>query len=125
MKKCDLCGRANSTAGRKTNPVFVFLVDGMLIDTGPKSAEKQLIPFYEQQSFDLVALTHSCEDHSGNASWIQKHQNVPIFDHAKGIDICAKPHPLYRPAVWRKKRSVCSAAFQCERPVLKPRLEGH
>src|SRR5699024_9456723 len=33
--------------GKKINTVYAFLVDGMLIDTGQKHSEAELIPFYE------------------------------------------------------------------------------
>ncbi len=94
-------------AGRKANTVFVFLVDGMLIDTGPKSVEARLIPFYDNHSFDLVTLTHSHEDHSGTAPWIQQNRDVPIYIHPKGIDICAEPYPypLYRQLIWGKREA--------------------
>ena len=82
--------------------IFVYLTDGLLIDTGPRKLEAELIPFYENQSFDQVVLTHSHEDHSGTAAWIQMHRNVPIFMHEKGIALCAKPgnYPLYRQKSW-------------------------
>lgn len=82
--------------------VFAFLVDGMLVDTGPQRYESDLISFYEEVSFDLVALTHSHEDHSGMASWIQENLDVPMYVHPKGIDICAQaaPYPKYRQDTW-------------------------
>jgi endoribonuclease LACTB2 len=85
-------------SGRKVGTVYTFLVDGMLIDTGPKCLESDLIPFYEDNSIELVTLTHSHEDHTGTASWIQENRNVPIYIHDKGISICAQPcpYPKYR-----------------------------
>ncbi|MDQ0200349.1 MBL fold metallo-hydrolase [Neobacillus ginsengisoli] len=82
--------------------VYTFLVDGMIIDTGPQCLEAELIPFYKEHSFDLVGLTHSHEDHSGTASWIQENLNVPIYVHPKGIGICAQPcsYPEYRQLTW-------------------------
>lgn len=88
--------------GRKVSIIYVFLVDGMLIDTGPKNLEAQLIDFYHAASFDVVALTHSHEDHTGTASWIQEHRKVPIYIHPKGIEVCAEPcsYPKYRQITW-------------------------
>ncbi|MFA8438469.1 MBL fold metallo-hydrolase [Pueribacillus sp. YX66] len=102
------CGKVQiSIAGQKANPVFVFIVDGMLIDTGPERAEASLIPFYENYSFELVTLTHSHEDHSGTAPWIEKNRNVPIYVHPNGIEICAEPYPypLYRQLTWGKREA--------------------
>ncbi|MFP5114876.1 MBL fold metallo-hydrolase [Bacillaceae bacterium C204] len=89
-------------SGLKLGTVYSFLVDGMLIDTGTQCLESELIPIYERHSFDLVTLTHSHEDHSGLAPWIQKHRNVPIYVHPKGIHICAEhcPYPKYRQLTW-------------------------
>lgn len=84
------------------NTVYLYLVDGMLIDTGPKILENELIAFYDQYDFDLVTLTHSHEDHAGTASWIQKNKNVPIYIYPKGITVCEKPadYPEYRQIAW-------------------------
>lgn len=91
--------------GKKVNTVYTFLVDGMLIDTGSKSMENEIIPFYDNHSFDFVTLTHSHEDHSGTAPWIQENRNVPIYIHPKGIEICtqAYPYPEYRQITWGKR----------------------
>ncbi|QHS21770.1 MBL fold metallo-hydrolase [Virgibacillus sp. MSP4-1] len=86
----------------KVGKVYLFLVDGMLVDTGPQSIESELLGFLKKQSFDFVTLTHSHEDHSGLAPWIQQHRNVPIYVHEKGISICrqSSPYPDYRKMAW-------------------------
>jgi endoribonuclease LACTB2 len=89
-------------SGRRDGTVYAFLVDGMLIDTGCKHLEADLIPFYENHSIELIALTHSHEDHTGTASWLQENRNVPIYIHENGISICAEPcpYPKYRQLTW-------------------------
>jgi len=91
--------------GKKINTVYAFLVDGMLIDTGPKHSEAELIPFYENHSIDFVALTHSHEDHTGTAPWIQENLEVPLYIHPKGIGLCTQdyPYPKYRQLTWGKR----------------------
>lgn len=103
-----------SVAGQKANPVFIYLVDGMLTDTGPKNAETSIVPFYESHSFDLVTLTHSHEDHSGTAPWIEKNRKVPIYVHSNGVDICAQPYPypLYRQMTWGKREAFTALPLQ-------------
>ncbi|MGN7398001.1 MBL fold metallo-hydrolase [Peribacillus frigoritolerans] len=93
-------------SNRKERSVYSFLVDGMLIDTGANSLVTALIPFYEQCSFDFVVLTHSHEDHTGNASWVQTERNIPIFIHPNGINICARPgfYPEYRREIWGERK---------------------
>ncbi|MEH7307754.1 MBL fold metallo-hydrolase [Neobacillus drentensis] len=98
-----LCIEGNvQSAGLKLGTVYSFLVDGMLIDTGTQCLESELIPIYEQQSIDLVTLTHSHEDHCGLAPWIQNHKHVPIYVHPKGMNTCAQhcPYPKYRQLTW-------------------------
>nr|WP_263326709.1 MBL fold metallo-hydrolase [Neobacillus sp. Marseille-Q6967] len=82
--------------------VYIFLTDGMLIDTGCPHLESDLISFYNEHDFDSVALTHHHEDHTGTAAWIQEHKKVPLLIHRKGIDICKQPaqYPRYRQRAW-------------------------
>ena len=89
--------------GRK---VFVFLVDGMLIDTGPDNLEQALVSIYDQFDFDLVALTHNHEDHTGTANWIQDNFEVPIYLHPKGIELVKKAgsYPEYRKKTWGMRK---------------------
>lgn len=91
-----------TTRNGKGSAIYLYLVDGMLIDSGPFSLEKELIPIYQKYDFDFVTLTHSHEDHSGTAPWIQQHKKVPIYVHPNGISICDKPgdYPEYRQIEW-------------------------
>ncbi|MEH7386407.1 MBL fold metallo-hydrolase [Bacillus sp. JJ1521] len=86
--------------------VFFFVTDGMLVDTGAQSYENRIIPFIKEASFDVVALTHSHEDHSGTAPWIQDNLNIPIYISPLGIDICSQPapYPKYRQEIWGNRR---------------------
>ncbi|QRG69084.1 MBL fold metallo-hydrolase [Brevibacillus choshinensis] len=86
----------------RDSSIYVFLTDGMLIDTGPKMIEESLVPFYQSSSFESVVLTHSHEDHSGTAAWIDQNLHVPIYIHDKSVAFCAqKPdYPQYRRLTW-------------------------
>src|SRR5690625_7438497 len=75
--------------GNTINTVYAFLVDGMLIDTGPKHSEAELIPFYENHSIDFVALTHSHEDHTGTAPLFLVNRGKSIYIHLMEIEICS------------------------------------
>lgn len=91
--------------------VYIFLVDGQLIDTGPESLLPELIPFFETSDFDKVIVTHHHEDHTGGAKWIQDHKKAPIFIHPLAVDFCSKDaeYPIYRKIVWGERK-----AFQAE-----------
>ncbi|OEF99912.1 hypothetical protein BHF71_07330 [Vulcanibacillus modesticaldus] len=82
--------------------VYVYEIDGLLIDTGAHSTFKQLLPFFEQLSVEQIALTHIHEDHSGNAHWWWKNKQVPIYVHNLSLDYAQErgKYPLYRRLFW-------------------------
>lgn len=90
--------------GRK---VFVYWVDGMLIDTGAEKMQESLIPFYKKYGFDRVVLTHNHEDHTGTAAWIEEHLQKPIFVHPNGVALCRLPgdYPRYRQQTWGGRKA--------------------
>lgn len=90
--------------GVKLN-VHCFVVDGVLIDTGAKSLEKEFKPFFKQQDIDQVVLTHFHEDHTGCAAFLQKELQLPVYMNDTMRDYCAmKPdYPMYRKFFWGKR----------------------
>ncbi|NYF23912.1 MBL fold metallo-hydrolase [Sporosarcina sp. JAI121] len=90
--------------GVKLN-VHCFVVDGVLIDTGAKSLEKEFKPFMKQQDIDQVVITHFHEDHTGCAAFLEKELQLPIYMNDRMLDYCAmKPdYPLYRKFFWGKR----------------------
>ncbi len=89
-------------SGRKAGMIYSFLTDGMVIDTGPQTLESELTSFYENQSIEQVILTHSHEDHTGAAAWLQESRDLPIYIHEKGVSTCAESctYPKYRQHTW-------------------------
>lgn len=87
--------------------VFVYLVDGMLIDTGAEKLQEELEVFFTDHSFDQVVLTHHHEDHTGNAAWLQQHVKVPFFLHPLGMPIIEDDgeYPEYRKITWGNRRA--------------------
>lgn len=87
--------------------VFVYLVDGMLIDTGAENLQKEVSGFVDAHSFDQVVLTHHHEDHTGNAAWIQQNSNVPFFIHPLGQKIIKEngDYPEYRKITWGNRQA--------------------
>lgn len=86
-------------------PIFLFLVEGLLVDTGPSSLAKQSIKFFQDHGIDQVALTHVHEDHCGMAAWLQENKRVPIFLHEDLIDEASRKAslPLYRLRLWGER----------------------
>src|SRR4030042_4705796 len=86
--------------------VFLFLVDSLLVDTGPSSLSKENIQFFQGHEIDQVVLTHVHEDHCGMAPWLQENRQIPIFLHKDSIDAASKKAalPLYRLKIWGERR---------------------
>lgn len=84
---------------------YSFFVDGLLIDTGSYSLSQEFQFFFNEIPIEQLALTHSHEDHSGNAAWIQQHKDVPIYIHGDSVSVCAKDgeYPFYRQALWGER----------------------
>lgn len=89
-------------AGDNETKVFLYCVDGLLIDCGPSSRAEQFCPWMEKQGIMQVALTHGHEDHCGNAAWINKHLNVPVYLHPLALPSSreAGAYPVYRQEMW-------------------------
>ncbi|HET7521685.1 MAG TPA: MBL fold metallo-hydrolase [Bacillales bacterium] len=96
------CVRGRTPSKNITNVVYVFLFDGMLVDTASRNLQNDLIPFYQSNRFDQVVLTHTHEDHIGTASWIENHAEVPLYVHPDSVDDCKQPpnYPKYRQLAW-------------------------
>lgn len=90
--------------GVKLN-VHCFVVDGVLIDTGAKSLEKEFKPFFKHQDIDQVVITHFHEDHTGCAAYIQKELELPVYMNDIMLDYCksAPDYPMYRKLFWGKR----------------------
>lgn len=86
--------------------VFVYNVDGMLVDTGPESRIEQYQKWFLSQDIRQVVLTHNHEDHSGNAPWIQENLDVPIYLHPGAISYAHEEgaYPEYRVKMWGHRR---------------------
>ncbi|RDI43234.1 MBL fold metallo-hydrolase [Falsibacillus pallidus] len=95
------------TFAKQSLYVNLYLIDGILVDTGPSSKTNELIPVLKSWDYDQVILTHYHEDHSGLAPWIQKNREVPIFIHEQGIELCTKRAnlPFYRKVFWGGRKA--------------------
>ena len=84
--------------------VSVYVVDGLLVDTGPSRLAREFTSFYSGRRINQAVLTHYHEDHSGNAPWLEK-QGVALFIHPSSIPICQKKAelPIYRHYFWGRR----------------------
>lgn len=86
--------------------VYCYLVDGLLIDTGPRRMHRAVAKALHGTPLNRVILTHHHEDHSGNAALIHKRLQIPVLGHAdagrklaKGYKILPYQHLLFGAAL--------------------------
>jgi len=104
LKKFEDLQQAELTVamGGQAIQVSVFLIDQLLIDTGPVRKKNKLIPLFEQWEMRKAIITHHHEDHSGLGNWVIKNKQIPIYMHEKGVKFCQKTEslPFYRRVFW-------------------------
>ena len=93
--------------------VFLYVVDGLLIDTGSSTLGQESIKFFKENDINQVALTHVHEDHSGMAAWLQEKLNVPIYLHEESIEeAAAEPEfAKYRQEIWGRRPAFRAQPF--------------
>lgn len=99
----DLC---RPFAGRGWYWTSAFLVDGLLIDSGPAHASCELVRVVGDMTLDRIVNTHSHEDHIGGNGPIQRSREaLEILAHPSAIPVLEDPrgaqplHP-YRWLFW-------------------------
>ncbi|EGQ25750.1 hypothetical protein HMPREF9372_2123 [Sporosarcina newyorkensis 2681] len=94
-----------SLKGVKLN-VHCFETDGVLIDTGSQSVLNKFKPFFAKADVDYAVVTHSHEDHTGGARFLQTDHGLPIYMNKMTIGECADraKYPMYRKFFWGKRR---------------------
>jgi len=65
--------------------VYLYVIDGLLIDSGPRRLKRESSKFFQEHQIDQVVLTHVHEDHSGMAAWLQRKMQVPVYLHEMTI----------------------------------------
>ena len=86
-------------------PVSFFLVDGLLVDTGPSALAAKSTVFFKAHEIAQVVLTHVHEDHCGMAGWLQKNKQVPVYIHKNTVTVASGKStlPLCRLRVWGER----------------------
>ncbi len=89
--KIDYHGEVTSVLGEVSlgdfsMSVYIFYIDGMLVDTGASRMLEGFKAFYKETPIDLVSISHPHEDHTGTAQWLQRELGLPIYIYIKGSD---------------------------------------
>lgn len=93
--------------GRPVHDVSAYLLDDLLIDTGPPTTAGQLVDWCRERPISRVVLTHHHEDHVGGAAALHRELGLPVLAPEGALPILLEGAriPLYRRAVWgRPKR---------------------
>jgi len=75
--------------------VSVYLVDGLLVDSGPAHTAEELVDFLGHKPVAVVVNTHFHEDHIAAKKFLQDRFAVPIFAPLLSVDRIIKPASLY------------------------------
>lgn len=103
--------------GKLIYPCFAYKIGKILIDTGTKMAERELLAYLSSDPPEIILITHGDEDHIGNLKAIQDRFDVVAYGHPGVVDFVENPEMLkllwYQRFAWGKP-----ASSSCE--VLKP-----
>lgn len=110
--------------GRTIYPVHVYLIDGLLVDTGARVVGRTLSDTLADQHLDTIVNTHYHEDHTGNNSYFTDRPGVKILVHPGSLPYLANPRligmQLYRRVTWGMPRPSMAVAIGLELET-----EGH
>ena len=100
-----ICAQDEVPLLSSTLPISFFLVDGLLVDTGPSSLAELSTVFFNEHEIDQVVLTHVHEDHCGMAGWLQKNKHIPVYIHRDAVASASKKAslPHYRLRIWGER----------------------
>ena len=87
-----LCRYPESNPG---STVSAYLVDGLLIDSGPAHTTEELTDFLRDKKIKTVVNTHFHEDHIAANKFLQERYGAEIFAPPLSVDKINKPANLY------------------------------
>lgn len=74
--------------------VYIYCIDGLLIDTGQPKARKAIVETLEKLPVNQIFLTHHHEDHTGNAPSLKGKFQCPVYAPSKCCELMKSPPPL-------------------------------
>ena len=112
---------ARTVLGRAIYWTGVYLVDGLLVDSGPPNLARDVRRLVGDLGVRQCVTTHHHEDHSGNHGLLARDLRITPLAHASGVSrlALADTHPqLYRRVAWgaRPPASVAPLGHELETP---------
>ena len=80
--------------GKPRMLVYVYYVDGLLIDTGQSSMRKKILEVTQELPVDQILVTHHHEDHSGNILALKQQHNCPVYAPPLCCEMMKNPAPI-------------------------------
>lgn len=93
--------------------VYLYILDGVLIDAGSGNILKKTKSFFNNQILNYVVITHVHEDHTGAAAWIKEKKKIPVYINKNSINEALQKSdvPLYRRLVWGNRDGFAADAL--------------
>jgi glyoxylase-like metal-dependent hydrolase (beta-lactamase superfamily II) len=110
-------------AGRVRYEVSAYLLQGVLVDTGPPATAGELLRYLEAhghaRELRAAVHTHHHEDHTGGSPLLARALGVPILAPRASVDLLAlrRRVPIYRRLVWGRPQPCAALAFDEELEV--------
>ena len=98
---------ARRVLGMPMRQVCVYLVDGLLIDSGPPATSAELVDWLKVAKVEQVYNTHHHEDHAGGNARIQRELGVQVAAGSRAAQVLADLPgiELYRRLAWGRPES--------------------
>lgn len=84
--------------GFPPNVINVYLMGGVLVDTGSRHAGRRILRQLEERGISAVALTHAHPDHDGSAEQVCDALRLPLWVGARDVEAMeSAPYPAEHP----------------------------
>ncbi len=74
--------------------VYVYFIDGLLIDTGQPAMSTQIAEATQNLPVEQIFISHHHEDHTGNIQQLQQQHNCKVYAPLKTCEIMKNPPKL-------------------------------
>lgn len=79
---------------KNVQTVYVYQLGDTMIDTGQSHSRREVVSHLSGFRNERILLTHFHEDHSGNAGYLSRKWNIPVYAHPSGGDILRKGYKM-------------------------------
>jgi glyoxylase-like metal-dependent hydrolase (beta-lactamase superfamily II) len=93
--------------------VYIYIIDGLVIDTGQRHMQKTVIELLGQKKLRQILLTHHHEDHSGNAAAIHRQHSIETCGHPLTVQKMANNFRIlpYQRFIWGRSENIRLSAL--------------